>query len=198
MKTAIDVSDLPKIGFGNRAVTWWGTVGMICIEGTMFALLIGSYLYLKGRMSHWPPDVPPPLLLWGTLNTVILAVSAIPNQLAKKAAERMDVPAVQLWLSVCVVFGVSFSIVRIFEFRALNVWWDQNAYGSLLWALLGFHTAHVLTDLIDTIVLTVLMFVGPITESQFVDVAENSFYWYFVLGLWVPVYALVYLVPRIG
>lgn len=198
MRTAVDVSELPKIGFGNRALTWWGTLGMMCIEGTVFALLVGSYLYLKGRTDHWPPDVPPPLLFWGTVNTVILAVSVIPNQLAKKAAERLNLRGVQLWIVVTAVFELAFAIVRIFEFQSLNVWWDQNAYGSLIWALLGYHATHVVTDLIDTIVLAVLMFVGPITESQFVDVSENSFYWYFVLALWVPIYVLVYLIPRFG
>ena len=98
---------------------------------------------------------------------------------------------------VCLAFGVAFVLIRVFEFRSLNVWWDSNAYGSLVWTLLGMHTVHLLTDEADTVVLAVLMFTGPLEEARFVDVSENSMYWYFVVGIWIPVYAVLYLVPRV-
>jgi heme/copper-type cytochrome/quinol oxidase subunit 3 len=99
---------------------------------------------------------------------------------------------------VCVAFGVAFNVVRIFEFRSLNVWWDTNAYGSVVWALLAFHTTHILTDLLDTMVLTTMMFTGPLEEKRFVDVSENAFYWYFVVISWIPIYAVVYFAPRVA
>lgn len=197
-RPVINVAKLPPYAFGHRSILWWATLGIVAIEGTMFALVMTSYLYIKGRNPHWAPGVFPPSLTWGTLNTLILLVSMIPNQLAKMAAEKLDLGRVQLWLVVCVVFGVAFNIVRIFEFRSLNVWWDTNAYGSVVWTLLAFHTTHILTDLLDTMVLTVLMFTGPLEEKRFVDVSENSFYWYFVVISWIPIYALIYFAPRVA
>jgi cytochrome c oxidase subunit III len=194
----IDVSPLPEFAFGQRSVLWWGTLGLMAIEGTMFALTIATYLFIKGRNPHWPPEVFPPALLWGTLNTAILLVSAVPNELTKRAAERFDLRKVQLWMVVCLAFAVAFNIVRIFEFRSLNVWWDQNAYGSVVWTLLGLHTTHIVTDLLDTAVLAVLMFTGPIEEKRFVDVSENSMYWYFVVLTWLPIYGLIYFGPRLA
>jgi cytochrome c oxidase subunit III len=197
-RPALDVSSLPNYAFGHRSPMWWGTIGMIAIEGTVFALAIVAYFYIKGRADEWPIQAKPPLLLWGTLNLVLLLASAVPNELAKKAAERLDLRRVRIWLIVCVLFGVAFTFIRFQEFAALNVWWDQNAYGSIVWSLLGLHTAHILTDLVDTMVLTVLMFTGPLEESRFVDVSENSLYWYFVMAAWVPIYAVIYLAPRFG
>jgi cytochrome c oxidase subunit 3 len=194
----IDVSRLEDIGFGHRSVVWWGTLGMIAIEATVFALAIASYLFLKGRNPHWPPAAFPPALFWGTLNTIVLLVSAVPNQFVKKAAERFDLPKVRLWMVVCLAFGLTFNIIRIFEFRSLNVWWDTNAYGSITWTLLGLHTAHILTDFIDSAVLGVLLFVGPLKPSHFVDVSENALYWYFVVLSWLPIYALIYFAPRVA
>ena len=194
----IDVTHLPPFAFRHRSIVWWGTMGMIAIEGTMFAMLIAAYLYLKGRSPHWPPGVFPPELLWGTVNTVVLLVSTVPNQLAKRAAEHLKLRQVRLWLGAALVFGLIFNIIRIFEFRALNVWWDENAYGSIVWTLLGFHTVHILTDFIDSALLLTLMFTGPIEESHFVDVAENSLYWYFVVFSWLPIYAVIYIAPRIS
>jgi heme/copper-type cytochrome/quinol oxidase subunit 3 len=194
----LDVSRLPPGAFGHRSLMWWGTCGLILIEGTAFALAIGIYLYLWSHAPEWPPGhTAPPRLLWGTLNTVILLTSAIPNQLTKNAAERVDLRGAQRWLLVSLAFGVGFNIVRVFEFSALNVKWNQDAYGSIVWLLLGLHTTHIVTDVIDSAVLAVLMLVGPIEERRFVDVAENSLYWYFVVLTWLPIYALLYWAPRI-
>ena len=197
-RPVIDVSPLPNFAFGSRSILWWATMCLIAIEGTMFALVITNYLYLKGRAPHWPPGVYPPYLFWGTLNTVVLLVSAIPNELAKRAAERFDLRKVQLWMVVCILFAIGFNVIRIFEFKSLNVWWDENAYGSVVWTLLGFHTTHIVTDLLDTLVLAVLMFTGPLEEKRFVDVSENSFYWYFVVLTWLPIYGLIYFAPRLA
>jgi cytochrome c oxidase subunit I+III len=194
----IDVSHLPDYAFGHRNLMWWGGASLMAIEGMMFALLIVSYLYLKGRSPEWPPGYFAPILFWGTLNTAILLVSAVPNQLAKRAAERMDLRALRLWLAIAIAFGVLFSIVRIFEFGALNVWWDSNAYGSIVWVLLGFHTTHLVTDLLDSVALQVLLFTGPLQKAHFVDAAENSLYWDYVVITWLPVYAFIYLAPRLA
>jgi heme/copper-type cytochrome/quinol oxidase subunit 3 len=196
--SVINVEKMPRFAFGHRSILWWATIGLIAIEGTMFALVIVSYLYIKGRNPHWAPGVFPPDLRWGTLNTIVLLASCVPNQLAKNAAERMDLRPVQLWLVVGMVFAVTFNVIRVFEFQALNVWWDTNAYGSVVWTLLGFHTTHIVTDLLDTAVLTVLMFRGPLQERRFVDVSENAFYWYFVVLIWLPIYGLIYFAPRVA
>jgi heme/copper-type cytochrome/quinol oxidase subunit 3 len=197
-RAVIDASEVPDFAFHHRNIVWWGTMGTIVIEGMMFALLIVAYLYLKGRSPHWPPGHYPPALLWGTVNTLILVASTIPNHLTKRAAERLDLRKLRVWMAIALVFGLAFNIVRIFEFQSLNVWFDENAYGSIVWMLLGFHTAHIVTDFADSSVLLALMFIGPIEESHFVDVAENSMYWYFVVLSWIPIYAVIYIAPRVS
>jgi len=195
---ALDVGALPTYGFGHRSLLWWATASMMLIEGTVFALVIVSYMYLKGRAPHWPPSGPSPDLFWGTLNTVVLLASGVPNQLAKKAAERFELGPVRLWLAISLLFALAFNAIRFVEFGHLNVRWDSNAYGSVVWLLMGFHTTHVLTDFLDSTVLTALIFVGPVDEHRFVDVSENALYWWFVIVTWLPVYAVVYFGSRIA
>lgn len=197
-RPAIDVSPLPSFGFSHRAMLWWVTAGVMLIEGSMFALMIMNYLYLKGRNPHWPPTGEPPALLWGTLNTAVLLASLVPNELAKRAAERFDMRGVRRWMVVAILFAVAFNAIRVFEFRALNVWWDSNAYGSVVWTLLGLHTTHIVTDLLDSAVLAALFFAGPLEQKRFSDVSENAFYWYFVVLAWLPIYALIYFAPRVA
>lgn len=197
-RRTIDVSQLPTFTFGHHALTWWATWSMLLMEGTMLVILSISYFFLRTNVPDWPPGrIPPPNLFWGTLNTVIILVSFVPNHLAKKASERLDLRGVRLWLIVTLAFAFAFGIVRIFEFRNLNCHWTQNAYGSIVWFNMGFHTTHVLTDMVDSIVLLVLMYVGPIEGKRFVDVSENSIYWNFVIVIWIVTYAVIYIAPRL-
>jgi heme/copper-type cytochrome/quinol oxidase subunit 3 len=189
---ALDVAELPSVVFGHRSLMWWGTLGMMAVEGTLFALAVMAYFYLRSHQDTWPLSSLPPDLLWGTLNTGVMLASVVPAYLAKKAAEAMDLRRVQLWLVGMVVFGVAFTVLRGWEFATLNVRWDSSAYGSVVWLLLGLHTTHIVTDLLDTIVLTVLFFKGPLDGTRFVDASENSFYWYFVVATWIPIYLVIY------
>jgi len=194
----LDVGTLPPGAFGSRSLMWWGTMGIVLIEGTVFALAIGAYFYFVTRMPTWPPNgIAAPDLRWGTVNTIVLLASLLPNELAKRAGERIDLRGVRIWMVACLAFGVVFNLVRVFEFMHLNVMWDHDAYGSIVWLLLGLHTTHIVTDFLDTLVLTVLMFVGPIEEKRFVDVEENAFYWYFVVLAWLPIYGVIYWAPRL-
>ena len=131
-RAAVDVSRLPTFAFGQRSILWWATLGMIAIEGTAFALTIAAYIYLKWRVPDWPPGVAPPELTWGTATTILFLLSAIPNQLAKRAAERLDTGPTRLWLMACIGLAVLLCVTRALEFTALNCRWDTNAYGSVV------------------------------------------------------------------
>ena len=192
-----DLAELPTHAYGHRSLTWWGVVSFFLIEGTAFALAVTAYFYLRSKAASWPPNVAPPDLFWGTLNTAILLASCLPNHWTKRAAEAEDIRGVRIWLVVCLAFGLAFNAVRGLEYTALNVGWDTNAYGSIVWCLLFLHTLHVGTDVADTAVLAALMFTRHGRGKRFVDAGENAFYWYFVVLSWLPIYAVIYLAPRI-
>jgi cytochrome c oxidase subunit III len=193
-----DVSDLPTTAFSTRSITWWGTAGFVLLEATGFALAAGVYLYLASRAPQWPLTAAQPDLLPGTLVTLVLLASVVPNYLTKIWGERMDLPRVRLGMVIMSAAGILPLVIRVFEFPALNVWWDSNAYGSILRVLLGLHTTHLLTDVVDTIVLTVLMFTRHAHNGRrFSDVTDNAFYWNFVVISWLPIYFLIYWFPRL-
>jgi heme/copper-type cytochrome/quinol oxidase subunit 3 len=188
----LDIRHLPTFAFGHRSPMWWGTMGLIVIESTVFALAVMTYFYLRSHANVWPMSRFPPDLLWGNVITLVILVSLVPNWLAKRAAEKLDLAGVRKWMLVSSLFGLAILGVRVFEFTALNTRWDSDAYGSAVWMLIGLHTTHLLTDFYDTVVLTVLMFTGPLEGKRFVDVSENAGYWYFVVFSWLPIYAVIY------
>jgi heme/copper-type cytochrome/quinol oxidase subunit 3 len=192
-----DVSDLPTWSFGHHSLMWWGTLGFMLIEGTVFLLAIASYFYFFTISASWPPNVAPPPLLCGTVFLGGMLLSVWPNHWANRVAEQQDLEKVRLALFLTAVSGMILIAIRIYEFRALNVRWDENAYASIVWILLGLHTTHLVTDVVDTIVLGVLMMTGPLHKKRLSDVTDNAFYWDFVVLAWIPIYAVLYVVPRL-
>lgn len=193
-----DLSKLPLHGLRTASVTWWGTLAFMLIEGTGFALVIAVYLYLMSLATTWPIDAPAPNLLPGTLVTLILTASVVPNHLVSRWAEQQDMSKVRAGIIVMSVLGIVPLIVRAFEFPALKVNWDSNAYGSVVWTLLGLHTTHLITDLVDTLVLAALMFTRKGNNlRRFGDVQDNAMYWNFVVGAWLPIYVCIYWIPRL-
>jgi heme/copper-type cytochrome/quinol oxidase subunit 3 len=147
------------------------------LEGTGFALVIAIYLYLASLTDTWPIGAPPPDLLPGALVTAVLLISAIPNLLVSRWAEQQQMAKVRIGLIVMTIFGILPLILRVYEFRALHISWDSNAYGSIVWSMLGLHTTHVLTDLADTGVLLALMFTRHGNNPRrFGDAQDNALY----------------------
>jgi len=195
-RAVLDVSKLTTVGFGMHSMTWWGIMGMMAIEGTVFLLMIASYFYLHSRSVEWPPHRNPPDLFWGTLNLGLFLVSAIPSEWYRRRARKGDVRAVQIGLVAVSLFGIANIVIRYFELLHLNTDWSIDAYGSAVWTLMGLHVLHLLTDVVDTVVLTILFFTSLVEGKRFQDAEENAAYWYFVVGFWIPIYLVIYWAPR--
>ena len=196
-RRVLDVAGLPEYAFGHNGLIWWGTIGFMVIEGSVFVMALVAYFFLRTRVAEWPPSLPDPDITFGTVNTVILLASTIPNHMTKRAAEQLDVRKVRILLPICLVFGVAFVAVRAFEFGSLNCSWDDNAYASIVWFIMGVHTTHLVTDVVDSFVLAGLVFTAHIDPTRMVDVSENALYWDFIVLSWIPIYLTIYFAPRL-
>ena len=99
----LDVSALPIGTDDSRALIWWGNIGMMVIEGTVFAMALTTFLYLRMANLDWPPaTVPKPDMLWPTINLVLLILSAIPAVMADRAAQSQDVFGMRFGMLLCV------------------------------------------------------------------------------------------------
>jgi heme/copper-type cytochrome/quinol oxidase subunit 3 len=193
---ALDISKLPTYGFGSKTTMWWGTLGFVASEAAVFVLAAAMYLYYAVHASDWPIAAPLPDHWPGTAVLVLLLLSCIPNAAADRAARREDLGAVRIWMVVMSIVALVAIGIRFYEFSRAQVSWDTNAYGSIVWLVLGLHATHLITDCADTLVLTALMFTRHAHGKRFSDISDNAFYWYFVVIAWVPLYLLVYWFPR--
>jgi cytochrome c oxidase subunit 3 len=194
----LDVSHLPSVAFGSRDTLWWGVMGLILIEVTILGIGMVSYFYLRTLAPVWPP--PPtalPDLLLPTVNMLLLLLSVVPMYWVDRAARRKERRGVQIGLVLCMVLGLGFSVLRGFEFRAVHTQWDSHAYGSVVWTLLGLHTLDLVAEVLETLLLMVVALLGPMTDHLFLDISDSAPFWYFAAVVWVPIYAVLYIVPRV-
>ena len=198
LRPAGDVAQLPTVVFGSRSLMWWGTLGFMVIEGWTLALLVASYFYVRQNFHAWPPPrTLAPSLLIPTINLALMLISIGPAWLAGQAARRLDASGVRLWLVMSSLFAATINVLRWWELWALNTRWDSNVYGTAAWTIVGFHYSLLLLDCVDTIGLTLFWFIRPMPVSAFSDTNDNSFYWYFTVGVWIPIYLIVYVGPRL-
>jgi cytochrome c oxidase subunit I+III len=177
---------------------WWGTLGFMLIEGTTLFVCVASYFYLRVNTDSWPPDPAElPSRLWPTVHLVVLLASLVPVVLADRAARRLDLPGLRRWFVVASLFALSFLYLRWKDFVSLNVWWDDNAYGSIAWMTVGFHGTILFLQVVETLIFTGFLFSSDFEERHFSDAADSTFYWYFFVGSWVPLYLVLYLSPRL-
>ena len=199
----IDVSELPHAVQDHTSPIWWGNVFLLFIETTMFALVVGSYFYLRMNFADWPPvrsDVSlyrtDPDLGFATANLLLLIVSCVPMFLVDRACLRMNTFTVRIGMAVMVLIGLGTIALRFFEFSGLKFRWDDNAYSAVIWTILGMHLLHLITGTAENLLMTLWVWLKGLDTRHARDVRVGAVYWYWIAAIWIPLYAIVYFGPR--
>ena len=206
MKAApIDVSSLPAHTLDHRSPIWWGNLLLLVIETVMFAILIASYFYLYRNFPVWPPVrssgphveySSQPELVWATANLVVMLVGVLPMVVADRSALHRNRPWVDIGIVVAVLFGLVEIWLRWKEFGVLRFQWDDNAYASVIWMILGVHFIHLIVGTAEAGIMTAWLLLNGMDDQHARDVRLTAIYWYWITGIWVPLYLLVYFAPR--
>jgi heme/copper-type cytochrome/quinol oxidase subunit 3 len=192
-RRVIDVSGLPTFALDHRDPLWWGLWSLICIEGTMFALLVASYFYLRGNESEWPPTgvVQPALALTAT-TLALLVLSAIPMWFAFRAALVENLRTIQISMVLATILSALAALSRGFELASFQYYWNSHAYGSIVWAIYFMHTFHVASGVLENAIFTALVFRGPVEKKHMLDLRLSAYYWWFVVAAWVVLWSIVF------
>lgn len=197
VKSVVDVRDFPRLIPSNKAPIWWGIVGLILIEATVVACFIAAYFYLQIMNAEWPPaGVEPPPLPLPTLSLVLLLASCYTMYLAGKLISKGKQGAFVAAIAASVALASAVLVLRWMQFGLFDFRWDEHAYGSIVWAITGFHFTHVVSAVIGTFVVGILGLMGFFTPARQIGVIVDTLYWYFVGLAWIPFYLVLYWAPR--
>ncbi len=179
-------SDLPQ-----RA---YFTLIQLALAGIVmfFMALTSSFLVRKGLANDWV-TFNFPRILW--LNTLILLGSSVTIQMARRNLHEDQRAAFQRWWSVTTSLGVLFLAGQFIAWRQLasqGVFLITNPSSSFFYVLTAAHGLHLFGGILA------LLYVSHrnwqrarISQVTATDVA--SIYWHCMDGLWVFLFALLYL-----
>jgi cytochrome c oxidase subunit III len=194
----LDVSHLPPFEVSSHAPLWWGQLCITLIEGSMFLILIAAFLYTRLRVDVWPPPGEQlPRLLLPTIALVPLLGSAYGSYVATEGAKQDDRRRMIWGMLLNLVLAAVFFVMRLVEWHSLNFNWKADINGSYVWAFLSLHSFDFVADVIFTIVLLISVATGRYGEKQRIGVHVDSVVWYFLVGIWIPIYVVIYLGPRL-
>ncbi|HEY9154735.1 MAG TPA: cytochrome c oxidase subunit 3 [Opitutaceae bacterium] len=203
---ALDVSALPESALDHRSLIWWGNTLLLVIETTMFALLVASFLYVRMNFPIFPPVLttrpitilhPFPELARPTMTLLILIVSVIPAILADRLALRMNSLGVRVTFGILVLFGIVAAISRFYDLHSFLFVWSDNAYASVVWTIASLHLMHIIVATSENTAMLLWAMTHPLDRKHARDVRVSAVYWYWVVGIWIPLYLLIYFGPRI-
>jgi cytochrome c oxidase subunit I+III len=169
------------------------------IEATVVSALLASYFFLRAQNpAAWPPPgVGPPALFWPTVVLVLLPVSSVTMWWAGRGIEREDTRVLTWGTGLSVAIACLALVARSFQLAELDFSWEDHAYGSMVWTITGFHYTHVASAAVGTAVVTLLSIMGFYTRERQVSVVVDTLYWYFVAAVFVPIYLVLYIAPRL-
>ena len=196
---AVDAAALPALINGRDAPIWWGIVGLIVVESVVFSALIASYFYLGFGQPEWPvPGVKDPDLLLPGIGTAALLASSVSMHYADSSIKKDDARSLLIGLVISVLLAGVFLGLKAWEYSDKEFRWDSHSYGSIVWLVIFFHSTHVVSLLLKTVVVAVLSWRGFFDRNNRIAVTVNGFYWHFVVAVWIPLFATLYLSPRLG
>ena len=161
---------------------WWGMAVFVATEATLFGTLVGSYFDLRFKAQQWPPaGVPDPKVAVPLILTTVLVATSVPMQLAFVFARRRvaSLACVALLLALVVQCGYLALQIHLYVDDLHRFSPSETAYGSIYFALVGAHHAHVFVGILLNVWL-LLRLASGVTTYRIVGVQSVTFYWHFV------------------
>lgn len=172
----------------------FGVVLFLASELMFFAGLFAAYFDLRSGTAVWPPGDVQLNLAESGIGTVLLALSSGTALLMTRALSRNRVKLARAFLGAGIVLGIAFLAIAMHGWSKNTFHVGTHAYGSIFYAMTGFHALHVAVG----ILLLGGLFFGvssPAFRSNHRAGAEAiSYYWHFVFIVWLGIWGTIYLI----
>lgn len=170
-------------------------------EVALFATIFATFFVLDGNTGGGP--LPGELFELGNtlVMTIVLLVSSFTCGLAIHEMRNRNVKAMNVWLIITLLFGLTFLYLEINEFIHLvheGATLGTNAFWSSFYFLTGTHGLHVSLGICWMVLILFQVSKRGLTPDTAKKVFISSLYWHFLDFVWIFVYTGVYLLGMVG
>lgn len=189
---------LPDVLAGSRAPIWWAMILVVAIETTVFFTFMSGYFYLAVVSPPWPPPgVEPPDLLLPVINTGVLITSTLVLLWGTRGLRAGNLKRFKIGVGVAALLEGVFFTIKMVVTTGLKFGWSSHAYGSAFATLDRLHSVHVVVAILMAVVVEALALQGYFTSERRAGAEVVNIYWQFVALIWLPVFFVLFLSPRI-
>ena len=172
----------------------FGTVLFLASELMFFAALFAAYYDLRANRGTWPPPNVRLDTLESGAGTALLLISSIVVVLATRAMDRRSYAAARYWIACGIVAAVGFVALALHGYSKNTFTVATSAYGSIYYAMTGFHLAHVIAGIGILLALLFGMRSPALRAYHRQGVEAMTYYWHFVFIVWIGIWGTIYLV----
>jgi len=189
------VGQPPPVGSAQtKKIGLLGVTFFIVSESMFFMGLFLAWFYLRATSDAWPPaGAAPPPVLPAVINTGIALLSTAAVLFADRAIAGDNRSGLIAGIAIAGALGVIFMAVQSAEFIALSELAQGSAYGSTFTFLLLFHALRVFAGVVLMGVVLVRATLGHFSSRRRLLVQGTAMYWCFITGVWLVVFAVLYL-----
>ena len=177
---------------------------VIVAEIMLFCGLVAGYLVLRGQAIEWPPPGQPRLPVGVTaLSTLLLLLSGWRAFRLSSAVHRSDGAGLRRALLQVMTLGGAFLVIQGAEWVSLlgyGLTTASSVYGATFYTIVGCHAVHVAAGLAALGVVTRRvphssdsLGSASVPDALVSPLFGARLFWLFVVAIWPPLYALVYL-----
>jgi cytochrome c oxidase subunit 3 len=134
-----------------------------------------------------------PAVLW--FNTIVLLVSSVSLELARRALGRNDYARFKSWIGLTTLLGIGFLAGQVIAWRQLaaqGVYINSHPHSSFFYLLTSLHGLHLLGGVVALSYVTVAALRMRIGFKRRTAVNVTAIYWHFMDGLWVYLFLLLF------
>ena len=161
-------------------------------EVMFFGGLFGAYYALRSSTPIWPPDGVDLDTALATIATAILVISSFTFQGGVRAAEHGRVGRVRSWTLATIALGIIFLAIQAWDWAHLDFSVSSHAYGTMFFAMTGFHGLHVVGGLVLMILVVGRLAPGGDRDADVTGQHAVAYYWHFVDVVWVALFATLF------
>lgn len=162
----------------------------------IFASLFATYLVLANATAGGPSASDIYSADFALLQTIILLTSSFTCGVSALMLRRGSKSA-SIWLLVITaVLGAAFLALEIYEFSNLvneGHSWQQSAFLSAFFTLVGTHGLHITVGLIWATTLMVYMYRNKLGGDMLRKMTLFALFWHFLDIIWIFIFTVVYL-----
>ena len=177
-------------GAGRRIYRTGMWLALVAVT-MLFVAFTSAYIVRSGLSDDWQP-IGIPSILWA--NTVLLILSSLTLERARRILQLGLREAFNRWLSVTAILGVTFLVGQLLAWRQLTsqgIYLTTNPSSSFFYLLTGAHGVHLAVGVLALLYVTVEACRYRLGPAKRTVLEVTAIYWHFMDGLWFYILCLM-------